>query len=144
MRSVYDAFSYVMDHCYPAGLREMAIRTDTYAVISIQDTHAGGFGFTFEKSETCKDVLTLFFDDIEHPVEGAVLFSQEQADAIIDFIKRNRDVETLLVHCFGGESRSRAVGAFAVKLLGGDNKRYFATGSPNMHVYNTLLRRSGL
>lgn len=37
-----------------------------------------------------------------------------------------------------GQSRSRAVGAFAVKMLGGDNSRYFSQGNPNMYVYDTL------
>jgi predicted protein tyrosine phosphatase len=57
-------------------------------------------------------------------VEGAVLFSDEMAQQIIDFIEKNRDVETLLVHCFAGQSRSRAVAAFAVEMLGGDNSKY--------------------
>ena len=83
-------------------------------------------------------MITLFFDDIVRPVEGAVLFSELQAREILDFIRAHMDVETLLVHCYGGESRSRAVGAFAVKMLGGDNSAYFKTGHPNEHVYETL------
>ena len=51
-----------------------------------------------------------------------------------------RAAETLLVHCYAGESRSRAVAAFAVKLLGGDNSEYFRTGHPNELVYETLER----
>lgn len=47
VKSVYDAFEYVMQHYYPAGLEEFAEKSDTYAVISIQDTHTKGFGFTF-------------------------------------------------------------------------------------------------
>lgn len=34
VRSVYDAFEYVMGHYYPYGLEEMAECADTYAVIS--------------------------------------------------------------------------------------------------------------
>ena len=138
VKSVYDAFDYVMSHYYPYGQREFAELTDTYAVISIQDTHTGGFGFEFRENEFCKAVLTLGFDDIVRPVEGAVLFSEEQAAQIIEFIRKNKDAETLLVHCYGGESRSRAVGAFAVRMLGGDNSAYFETGHPNEHVYETL------
>ena len=59
LRSVYDALDYVMDHYYPAGMEDMVPKKDTYAVISIQDTHTEGFGFTFAKSRYCKDVLTL-------------------------------------------------------------------------------------
>ena len=43
VKSVFDAFDYVMDHYYPAGLEDLASRSDTYAVISIQDTHTKGF-----------------------------------------------------------------------------------------------------
>ncbi len=138
LRSVYDAFDYVMAHYYPFGMEDLVERSDTYAVISIQDTHTGGFGFTFQKSKYCKDVLTLYFDDIIKEVEGAVLFSDKQAEAIIEFILANQNAETLLVHCYGGESRSRAVAAFAVKMLGGDNAEYFKTGNPNQYVYDTL------
>ena len=138
VKSVFDAFDYVMAHYYPCGLEEFAGMSDSYAVISIQDTHTGGFGFRFEESKSCVGALTLYFDDIESPVDGAVLFSKEQARQIIGFINENTDAETLLVHCYGGESRSRAVGAFAAEMLGGSRERYFATGHPNMHVYNTL------
>lgn len=140
VKSVYDAFDYVLDHYYPAKLEEYAVLHDSYAVISIQDTHTEGFGFVFKESMFCKAVLTLYFDDIESPVEGAVLFSEEQAADIMEFIKSCIDAETLLIHCYGGESRSRAVGAFAAEMLGGDSSPYFETGHPNRHVYETLRR----
>ena len=129
-----------MDPYYPYGLRDMVQRSDTYAVISIQDTYTGGgFGFTFRPTEFCTEVLTLYFDDIARPVEGNVLFSEEQARQIIAFIRRNRRAETLLIHCYAGQSRSRAVAAFAVKMLGADNTKFFETGHPNEHVYQTLM-----
>lgn len=137
--SVYDAFDYCMDHYYPAGMEEEAPRKDPYAVISIQDTHTEGFGFRFAESKACKGVLTLYFDDVEAPVEGAVLFSGAQAKQILDFIAGHKtDAETLLIHCYGGESRSRAVGAFAEYILGGNPARFTETGHPNRHVYETL------
>lgn len=138
VKSVFDAFEYVMQHFYPNGQKALAQRTDTYAVISIQDTHTCGFGFRFCESECCKGVLTLYFDDTVKEVEGAKLFDDDQTEQIIDFILAHRSAETLLVHCYGGQSRSKAVGAFAVKMLGGDNSRYFETGTPNEYVYDVL------
>lgn len=138
VKSVYDAFDYVMDHYYPAGQRKFAPRSDTYAVISIQDTHTQGFGVRFQENEFCRGVLTLYFDDVERPVEGAVLFTEDQAREVIDFVMSMGKAETLLVHCYGGESRSRAVGAFAAKMLGADNSRLMKTGHPNRHVLATL------
>ena len=140
VRSVYDAFEYVMAHYYPPELEEFAEAKDSYAVISIQDTHTGGFGIRFAESRCCRGVLTLLFDDTFRETEGAVLFSEEMAGEIIDFIGSHLDADTLLIHCYGGLSRSKAVGAFAVKMLGGDNSRYFTESNPNMHVYRTLLR----
>ena len=138
VRSVYDAFDYVMDHYAPAGLEELAKRKDSYAVISIQDTHTRGFGFVFSESASCRGVLTLYFDDIERPVEGAVLFSEAQAEAILDFFDAHRAAGTLLIHCYGGESRSRSVGAFLTSLSGGDDGPLLKGGRPNRHVYDLL------
>ena len=140
VRSAHDTFDYVMQHYYPAGLEEMVERDDTYAIISIQDAHTGGFGVQFTENQFCKGVLTLYFDDIVKEVEGAVLFSEEMAAQIIDFVQAHKKVETLLVHCYAGRSRSRAVGAFIVKMLGADNTKYFTNGSPNMYVYEVLER----
>ncbi|MBQ4563571.1 MAG: hypothetical protein IJA58_03710, partial [Lachnospiraceae bacterium] len=69
VRSVHDTFDYVMQHYYPAGLEEMVERKDTYAIISIQDAHTGGFGVQFAENQFCKGVLTLYFDDIVKEVE---------------------------------------------------------------------------
>lgn len=142
VKSVHGAFGYVMEHYYPFGMADEAAEqgalTDTYVVISIQDSHTNGFGMQFTENQFCKGVLTLYFDDIIREVDGAVLFTDEMADQIIAFVLAHRSVETLLVHCYGGQSRSRAVGAFAVEMLGGNSERYFETGSPNQYVYDVL------
>jgi len=143
VKSVHDAFMYVMEHYYPFGMEqeaaELGSRTDTYAVISIQDSHTQGFGIQFAENQFCKGVLTLQFDDIVTEVEGAVLFDDDMAEQIIDFIEKHQaSVDTLLVHCYAGQSRSRAVGAFAVEMLGGDNSRYFEEGTPNQYIYDVL------
>lgn len=138
VESVFDAFDYVMGHYYPYGLESWVMESDTYAVISIQDTHTKGFGVTFTESQYCKGVLTLYFDDIERELQDAVLFDREMAREIIHFIQKHEDVDTLLVHCYAGQSRSRAVGAFALKMLGQDNSEFFTEYHPNMYVYNLL------
>ena len=67
------------------------------------------------------------------------MFDEEMDEKIIAFIEEHKKAETLLVHCYGGQSRSRAVGAFAVKMLGGDNSRYFKTGVPCIDIVNITL-----
>ena len=141
VKSVYDAFEYVMQHFYCFGQADMAERKDTYAVISIQDTHTGGFGVTFAENKFCKGVLTLYFDDVVKETKGAVLFDENMADSVIAF--SHMDVDTLLIHCYAGQSRSRAIGAFAKKMMGKSNQTYFSAdkfwaGTPNEHVYNML------
>lgn len=138
VESIFDAFDYVMEHYYPYGLEQWAVNSDTYVVISIQDTHTDGFGVTFSVNKFCKSVLTLYFDDIERELENAVAFTEDMAMDIIRFIQDHQDVDTLLVHCYAGQSRSRAVGAFAQKMLGMDNSIYFKEHHPNMYVYNIL------
>lgn len=143
VKSLNEAFDFVMDHYYPAGCEEDAKRKDTYAVISIQDTHTGGFGVTFAENKFCKGVLTLYFDDVVKETEGAVLFDENMADSVIAFIRSHMDVDTLLIHCYAGQSRSRAIGAFAKKMMGKSNQTYFSAdklwaGTPNEHVYNML------
>ncbi len=139
VKSIFDAFEYVMQHYYPAGLEDFLEKSDTYVVISIQDSHTNGLGVTFSENQFCKGVLTLYFDDIIREVEGAVLFSKEMATQVIKFICKHKDIDTLLIHCYAGQSRSQAVGAFAVWMLGGDNDIYFQKHTPNRQVYDTLM-----
>lgn len=75
----------------------MAEQPDTYVVISIWDTYAGGFGIAFTPSHYCKDILILCFDDVIREVESAVLFTDEMAGQIIGSIKKNRKVDTILI-----------------------------------------------
>lgn len=139
VKSLYDAFEYVMEHFYPYGQAEFAVRKDTYAVISIQDSYTGGIGFQFTENNFCKGVLTLLVDDKVTENEKVVLFNEDHAKKIINFIKKYYNcVDTLLIHCYGGQSRSVAVGAFVVKILGGNNSEAFEQRSPNMHIYNVL------
>lgn len=134
VKSVYDAFEYVMDHYYPFGLEEFRERKDTYAVISVQDTHTDGFGFEFTVSKTCKKVLTLYFDDIVKEVEGAVLFDERMAEEILAFMDDLDGVDTLLIHCYGGLSRSLVIGTFISEITGIPVKK----GNYNQVVYTVL------
>ena len=134
--SARNALRYVMRHFCEPGVTEYPEESDTYAAISIQDTYGGGFGFELKKNEYCKDVLTVYFDDIEEPEQGLQLISTSQAIAIVNFIKaHDGDVDTILIHCFAGVSRSMAVGIIAGEILGIQqtyDKKY------NHYVYDIL------
>ena len=131
VKSIYDAFRWVQK-------QQRDPDAGKYAVISIQDSHTGGFGIRFTENARCTGVLTLLVDDIVNEIEGLTLFDAEMADAVIDFIEAHKDADTLLVHCYAGQSRSRAVGAFAEEMLGQDDTALFTGGVPNMHIYDLL------
>jgi dual specificity phosphatase, catalytic domain len=95
-----------------------------YIVISIRSTPSP---ITFTETDYLKGSLILQFADIEPSwVEEnggveflkdktdvpLIVFSEEMAKQIIQFVQDHQDVETILVHCDAGVSRSRAVGAY--------------------------------
>jgi len=88
-------------------------------------------------------VLRLYFHDIDFVFQkNHVLFNEDHADQIIDWLKQHEeDITGVYVHCAAGISRSAAVAKFISTLYGlfFDARR----GSMfNRHVYSTLLRRA--
>lgn len=65
------------------------------------------------------------------------LIDTYQAKQIIEFINTHSNVDTLLIHCFAGVSRSRSVGMFAKEMLGiqPTNETDY-----NHYVYETLKK----
>ena len=94
------------------------------------------------KLNKCQQVglLQLAFADIEFPRGDYILFSEEHAKQIWDFVEKVWDkCELLLVHCLAGVSRSPAVAAAIAKVQYGDDNAYFHLYCPNSLVYRTLL-----
>jgi hypothetical protein len=87
-------------------------------------------------------ILRLYFHDIDKQWQNYVLFTEEQADQIIDFLKEHEDDMTgVYTHCAAGISRSAAVTRFVADLYGlffDEKKGRFY----NKHVYRTLLERA--
>ena len=136
--SARGALDYVMRHFCEPGVSEYPEESDSYAVISIQDTKDGGFGFELKENRYCKAVLTVYFDDIEKPQPDLKMMSHSQAEEITEFIRAHSDeVDTLLIHCFAGISRSAAVGMIAREIFcqTSDKPEYF-----NRYVYEELLK----
>ena len=117
---------------------------------SFQDSAIISIGYP---DETCYlggrwnplDWTRLEFHDIDKPESGMVLFSENMARQIIDFVERIKDTKSLLiVHCNAGVSRSAAVARFVrdaysvelpEKALGWPQDTFFK----NYHVYRTLM-----
>ncbi len=114
--SAEDALKFVMSHFSDSKTGRSPQNTKPYAAISIQDSGSWNFGFQLTTNRFCRGVLTLQFDDFEELESGVKLMDAEQAAQIIAFLRQFANVETMLIHCFAGKSRSAAVGMFAAEL----------------------------
>lgn len=132
---------------------------DNFGIISIQEVETDGNGFTFDTSGCCKGVLNLRFSDVNPAMfvtEGdknylnrnitngnIKLFDEEDAKKIkkfVDNMNKRGDVQTLLIHCAAGVSRSPAVAAAICQYLFGNDGIFFETQVPNKYVYDVLLK----
>ena len=99
-----------------------------------------------EGKENLIDVLFLTFDDLEGPSAAmlfdppANLFTDEQAQQVLDFVGRHED-KHVVCQCEAGISRSAGCAAALARIYDGDDgwifqsPRYF----PNMRVYRKIL-----
>jgi predicted protein tyrosine phosphatase len=89
-----------------------------------------------------RDILFLRFDDLDKPLAGYRLMSEGDAQAVLDFISRNKDCKNILCQCEAGVSRSAGCAAAIIKWLEGEDEAVFASDlySPNRHVYRLMLR----
>ena len=117
------------------------------AFISINDSSGKFFHEPFFESEHF-NVIQLYFDDVERDNEFSPTnkiktqkFNEVHGKQIIEFLKFNRRVKTIIVHCAAGISRSGAVGRFANDYLNGDNNHFKLVNShiiPNGRVSRIL------
>ena len=125
------------------GFRLSAKDKDTgLAIISILDREDNEL-FEFNSKELEVDIpfLTLRFDDVN---SGKHIMTKEDANEIWKFMNSESlvsDIETLIVHCAGGISRSAGVAAALSKIYNNDDMWVFKSNLyvPNTHVYNLVL-----
>jgi hypothetical protein len=86
-------------------------------------------------------VLRLRFDDVEVPTHGRKIFTEEDADKVIDFLdKIEGKVGHVVVHCTHGLSRSPGIARFISQrydLSNGFGNHW----TFNRHVFKTLFVR---
>jgi len=108
--------------------------------------------YEFKLKDT-KNVLSLKFDDcdeeIKHEIIGtieyisAIPMSEEQGKQILDFINKNKDKETFLIHCHAGISRSGGVSKFISEYFGLTEQEYRNMNPscrPNQRIINILRK----
>ena len=100
-----------------------------------------------------KNVLVLFFDDVDADAEIPILgtgttelnkaFTEKQAKDVLDFLCSNYSRKQCIVHCAAGYSRSGAIGAFVNDYFKGDYEEFKRNNpkiKPNGHVMLLLNR----
>jgi len=119
-----------------------------YVVISIRDPNKRKVRVL--KQPGVRDVLYMAFHDAE-PVKSMPmpprikLMTETQAKEIWDFVRRHdKQVETVVVHCEQGASRSPAVAAALCRGFGSDDSRFFRRYRPNSYVYLLMLKSGGI
>ncbi len=85
-------------------------------------------------------LLQLAFADITRQMADYVLFHDDQAHDILDFVTHYWDhIHTLMVHCDAGISRSSAVAAAIARLKWQDESQFLESPfEPNPLVYRTI------
>lgn len=124
--------------------RGLLVRS-AYILISIRDPDKRPV--RVPRQPGLRATLSLEFHDAE-PVanqrlpEAIQLMTEAHARDIWDFVRRHAAaVETIVVHCEQGMSRSPAVAAAICEWLGGDNQQFFREYQPNRYMYRLLTRQ---
>ena len=121
----------------------IVVRTP-YVVISITDP--GKRPASIPRATGFRDILRLQFHDAVPAVDFTrpseiVLMTKDHAESICRFVRLwQTKVETMVVHCEQGMSRSPAVAAAICKVLGGDDREFFREYAPNPYIYQLTLR----
>lgn len=91
--------------------------------------------------------LSLEFHDVEDDQEPWIVFNDEHAKAILEFIARIHTQEKgwrCIVHCKAGISRSAAVAIYVAEATGCQFSRRQDAGEANLLVLQVLAEVSGL
>lgn len=129
-------------------------------VISINNSYELLRKIPHSPTNNILDVLYLFFDDIDiidgkefKKDQGMIIdryncaydiISDKDAENIVNFVNKYKDkIDTIIVHCKAGISRSSGVCAAIMKYLTDDDDPIFSNPRfhPNMRCYRTVLNK---
>ena len=97
----------------------------------------------------CLNVLNLWFDDAEEDLpllngDKLVLFDEEMAEKIYEFVMANRQAKMWMIHCTAGQCRSGAVGEVLSEYFQipyNEFKFFNPQVKPNVLVKNLLRKK---
>jgi len=99
------------------------------------------------KNENIIDILKLEFHDIETPKENLVAMSVADGFKIKEFIEKYKNtVDSIIIHCTAGISRSAGIGCAIAMYLNGSDDYLWASGNyiPSKRCYKITLEALGL
>lgn len=110
---------------------------ETCSVISITSHGDDEAQVYVDESNGIKDILRLQFNDTDED-DG---ISEDDAEAISEFVKHAMNLDRLIVHCGAGQSRSAGVAAAIMKIYFNDDTPVFNNRkyTPNMRCYRKVL-----
>ena len=90
-----------------------------------------------------RDVLLLKFNDVS--LHSPNCISQEDATAIVDFVRANLDVDLIIFHCEMGISRSAGCCAAVMRYFGDDYESIFCSDTyrPNIGCFERVCEAFG-
>jgi predicted protein tyrosine phosphatase len=113
-------------------------RYGDWGLISISTTEQEKvIGLDKLKQYGCVNYSQFVFHDLTEPYKDCILFNEEIAKQIIDFVN-NIKLNLIIIHCDAGISRSGAVGYFICNYLNLDQKE-FKIMNPNIHPNSLVL-----
>ena len=118
------------------------IHDETSVIISIYDTTDSPNHFNKYINNGVKAVLYVQFDDVDKNYIDNIAIDKTNANKIVKFAKMYwNKVNTIIVHCGAGVSRSAGCAAAISKYFTGSDNFIFDNFKyrPNMLVYRTVL-----
>ena len=112
-----------------------------YSVISITDPNSPDA--VLADSPLRHDVLRLKFHDIGDgtPFGDYTAMTDAEAQTIISFAaEQSSHIELLVCQCEAGASRSAGIAAALSRLMQNEDAYFFRNYTPNLRVYDALLR----
>ena len=130
-------------HIYPIkGLTEDMLGDTTHSALIACSSRVSRLAKALFADNFC---AVHFLDTIDQDVEGAI--KREHADTIKDFLfNLSEEITDLYISCDGGDSRSPAIAAAVMRLIGRDERRVWRNPyyTPNILVYFVLCESFGV
>lgn len=93
----------------------------------------------FHPNPNIVGICEVKFDDVEKGEQFCI--TKKDAEKIVNFVRKNEDVDNIIVHCEAGVSRSAGCCAAIMLVYNGSDMEIFSNPRfcPNMTVYRTVL-----